>query len=72
MRATRMNDGSLERDAGGGFGGARKAVGWGLAESLGDPASTGVLLCGTKPMAEGVKAWATGVGIAEEKCLTNF
>ena len=35
-----MNDGSLERDAGGGFGGARKAVGWGLAESLGDPAST--------------------------------
>lgn len=42
------------------------------AQKLGDPASTGVLLCGTKPMAEGVKAWATGVGIAEEKCLTNF
>lgn len=36
------------------------------------PEATGVLMCGMKGMAEGVKALCVEAGVPEEKVLTNF
>jgi len=42
------------------------------AEGVANPGSTAILLCGMKGMAEGVKALAAEVGIAEDKVMANF
>ena len=43
-----------------------------VAKENGVPKSCGVLMCGMKGMAEGVKALAAESGIDEDKVLTNF
>jgi len=43
-----------------------------VAKAAGVPAKCGMLLCGMKGMAEGVKALAAEAGVPEDKVLTNF
>jgi ferredoxin-NADP reductase len=42
------------------------------AKADGVPAGCGILMCGMKGMAEGVKALASESGVAEDRVLTNF